>query len=121
MTKEQYIRSNKVAYPLIMLTCTIVILTLVGAITQGSDKGNVIGQIVGIIIAMAIATASFIVKKDQKIGMIGVAFGGAFMYFVVCFLNRNEYVFMYGFIILFICKKVFYFFLIAYKYNFHFG
>ncbi len=103
MTKEQYIRSNKVAYPLIMLTCAIVILTLLGAITQGSDKGNVIGQIVGIIIAMAIATASFIVKKDQKIGMIGVAFGGAFMYFVVCFLNRNEYVFMYGFIILFIC------------------
>ena len=35
--------------------------------------------------------------------MIGVAFGGALMYFVVAFMNMNQYVFMYGFIILFIC------------------
>ena len=103
MTREQYIRSNKVAYPLIMLTCTIVIMTLLGAITQGSEKVNIITQIVGIFIGMAIATVSFIARKDKKIGMIGVAFGGAFMYFVISFLNKNAYVFMYGFIILFIC------------------
>jgi len=103
MTKEQYIRSNKVAYPLIMLTCVIVIITLLGAITQGATAQNAIGQVVGIVIAMAIATASFIFKRDQKIGMIGVAFGGALMYFVVSFMNKNAYVFMYGFIILFIC------------------
>ncbi len=103
MTKEQYIRSNKVAYPLIMLTCGIVIITLLGALTQGATAGNVIGQMVGIVIAMAIATASFIFKRDQKIGMIGVAFGGALMYLIVSLLNKNAYVFMYGFIILFIC------------------
>ena len=103
MTREQYIRSNKVAYPLIMLTCIIVIVTLLGAITQGSGKGNVIGQIVGIVIAMAIATVAFVAKRDQKVGMIGVAFGGALMYFIVCFMNKNAYVFMYGFIVLFIC------------------
>lgn len=103
MTREQYIRSNKVAYPLIMLTCAIVILTLVGAITQGANTGNIIGQIVVIAIAMVIATVSFIVKKGEKIGMIGIAFGGALMYFVVSFMNVNAYVFMYGFIILFIC------------------
>lgn len=103
MTKEQYIRSNKVAYPLIMLTCTIVIITLLGALTQGTTAGNVIGQVVGIVIAMAIATVSFVFKRDQKVGMIGVAFGGALMYLVVSLLNKNAYVFMYGFIILFIC------------------
>ena len=103
MTREQYIRSNKVAYPLIMLTCGIVILTLLGAITQGAGSGNIIKQIVGIVIAMIIATVSFIIRKDKKIGMIGVAFGGALMYFVVCFLNNSAYVFMYGFIVLFIC------------------
>ena len=52
---------------------------------------------------MMISTISFLAKKDKKIGMIGVAFGGALMYFIVSFLNKNEYVFMYGFIILFIC------------------
>jgi len=103
MTKEQYIRSNKVAYPLIMLTCAIVIVALLGAVTQGADTGNIIGQIVGILVAMAIATVAFITKKDKKVGMIGVAFGGAFMYFVVSFMNKNAYVFMYGFIVLFIC------------------
>jgi len=104
MTKEQYIRSNKVAYPLIMLTCIMVIFTLVGALmTKGAETGNIIGQIVGIVIAMGISTVSFITKKDRKVGMIGVAFGGSLMYFVTSFMNKNEYVFMYGFIILFIC------------------
>lgn len=103
MTREQYIRSNKVAYPLIMLTCTIVMLTLFGAMAQGTEAGNIVGQIVGIIIAMIIATVSFVTNKDKKVGMIGVAFGGALMYFVISFMNKNAYVFMYGFIILFIC------------------
>lgn len=103
MTKEQYIRSNKVAYPLIMLTCIMVIITLLGAITQGAVTGNIIGQIVGIVIAMAIATIAFVTRKGQKIGMIGVAFGGALMYLIVSFMNKNAYVFMYGFIVLFIC------------------
>lgn len=101
MTREQYIRSNKIAYPLIMLTCIIVIITLLGTIAQGA--ANAIGQIVGIVIAMVIATVFFVTKKGQKLGMIGVAFGGALMYLVVSILNKNEYVFMYGFIVLFIC------------------
>jgi len=103
MTREQYIRSNKVAYPLIMLTCGIVVITLLGAILQGTATGKVVAQIIGIAVAMVIATVSFITKKDQKIGMIGVAFGGALMYFMVSFFNNNAYVFMYGFIVLFIC------------------
>lgn len=103
MTKEQYIRSNKVAYPLIMLTCTIVIVTLLGAITQGGVKGGILGQIIGIAISMVLATISFVANRDKKIGMIGIAFGGALMYFIVCCMNNNTYVFMYGFIVLFIC------------------
>ena len=103
MTKEQYIRSNKVAYPLILLTCMTVIVTLLGALGQGSAKGSIIGQIIGIVIAMVISTVSFIANRDKKIGMIGVAFGGALLYLIVCFMNNNAYVFMYGFIVLFIC------------------
>ena len=49
MTGEQYIRSNKVAYPMVMMTCVIVIATLLGALGNGSSKGNIIGQIVGIL------------------------------------------------------------------------
>ena len=103
MTREQYIRSNKVAYPLIMLTCLIVIVTFLGALGQGSAQDSIIGQIVGILVAMGIATVAFILKRGEKIGMIGVALGGALMYFFVCFMNNNAYVFMYGFIVLFIC------------------
>ena len=103
MTREQYIRSNKVAYPLIILTCAVVMVTLFGALGQGSATGSVWGQIIGIIISMGISTASFLLKRGEKIGMIGVAFGGALMYFVVSFLNNNEYIFLYGFVILFVC------------------
>lgn len=103
MTREQYIRSNKVAYPLIMLTCAVVMITLLGAFGQGSATGSIWGQIIGIIVSMGISTASFLLKRGEKIGMIGVAFGGALMYFVVSFLNNNEYIFLYGFVILFVC------------------
>ena len=103
MTREQYIRANKVGYPLIMLTCAIVIVTLLAALGQGSDNGNIIGQIVGIAVAMVISTIAFATNRHRKLGVIGVAFGGALMYLIVCFMNNNAYVFMYGFIVLFIC------------------
>ena len=103
MTREQYIRSNKAAYPLIMLTNMIVIMTLLGAMLTNGVTVNLLIQIVGIAAGMVMATVFFLTKRDQKIGMIGIAGSGALMYMIVSFLNNNEYVFMYGFIILFIC------------------
>ena len=65
MTPEQYIRSNKSAYPSIMVLCSCVILTLVGAILNNGATANLIIQIVGIIIAMIISTVFFIAKRDK--------------------------------------------------------
>ena len=62
MTREQYIRSNKIAYPLILLTCTIVIVTLLAAIGQGSDKLNIFGQI-GNIVLYATQSYKGLIKK----------------------------------------------------------
>ena len=62
MTPEQYIRSNKVGYPLIMLTCCTVIFTLLGALGNGTNRSNIIGQIIGIAVAMFIATVAFVTK-----------------------------------------------------------
>ncbi len=103
MTPHQYIRSNKSAYPSIMILCSCVILTLVGAINNNGFTANLVIQIVGIVIAMIIATVFFIVRKDKKIGMIGIAGGGAIMYLIVSFLNNNEYTFLYGLVVLIVC------------------
>lgn len=107
MTEEQYKRSSKVAYPTIMITCGMVILTLVGvlagAVSGSTDTVGITLQIILIAVAMIVATIAYIKLKHTKKGMIIMAGMGAFMYLVVCCLNNNVYTFMYGFIILVAC------------------
>ncbi len=102
MTKEQYIRSNKVGYPLVMVTCMITIGTLLGAIVTGMATTAAYIQAVGIIGAMLLSTFGYIKLRDCKSGMICVAGGGALMYLLICFFNNNQFVVLYGFAILFI-------------------
>ncbi|MBQ7954763.1 MAG: hypothetical protein IJ282_03370 [Lachnospiraceae bacterium] len=103
MTREQYIRSNKVAYPLVTSTCALVMLTLLGALMNKGLTPDLLIQIVGILAAMAGATFFFITKRGEKLGMIGIAGMGALMYMILSCMNMMEYVFMYGFVILFTC------------------
>ncbi len=105
MTEEQYKRSSKVAYPMIMVTCGMVVLTLVGALLGGTKTAaaNIITQIVLIVVAMIGATIAFVKIGHTKKGMIMIAGMGAMMYFVVCILNNNVYTFLYGFIVLVTC------------------
>lgn len=103
MSREYYIRSNKVVYPMIMITCFLVLVTLLGAVTQSGINFNRGAQIFGIIACMLMGTVFYISKRDCKLGMIGISVSGGGMYLVVSAFNINSYVFMYGFIILFIC------------------
>ena len=107
MTEEQYKRSSRVAYPMIMVTCGMVILTLVGVLlgaVQGSkNTANLIVQIIIIAIAMVIATIAYIRIRHTRKGMIIMAGMGAVMYLIVCCINNNVYTFMYGFIVLITC------------------
>ncbi len=103
MQREHYIRSNKVVYPMIMFTCFVVIVTLLGAVSESGINFSRGVQVFGIIALMVMGTVFYISKKDCKLGMLGVAASGGGMYLLVMFFNINQYVFMYGFIILFIC------------------
>lgn len=107
MTEEQYKRSSKVAYPTIMITCGMVILTLVGVLTGSvfgsNDTVGLLLQIVIIAIAMVIATIAYIKTGHTKKGMIIIAGMATIMYLAVCCLNNNVYTFMYGFIVLVAC------------------
>ena len=104
MTREQYRRSSKIAFPGVVITCGIVMVTLISAMFFNSKLTNVglYIQIVGIAFCIILATVSYITKKEEKIGMIGIAGAGALMYLLVSFFNENEFTFLYGFIILFI-------------------
>lgn len=103
MTKEQYVRSNKAAYVIVMLTNLTVLLTLLGAMYTNGAAPNLLIQIVGITAAMVLATAAFLKMRDRKTGMKCIASAGALLYYMVSIFNNNEFVFLYGFIILFIC------------------
>ncbi len=58
MTEQQYVRAVRAAYPNIMITCAMVILTLVGAIANQGMKANLIIQIVIIGLSMLMATVA---------------------------------------------------------------
>ncbi len=108
MTEKQYIRSSKIAYPGVMITCAFIVLTLISALGFQANKGNTTSiyiQIAGIIVSMILATISFLSNKNNKLGMIGITGAGAIMYLFISFLNGNQYVFLYGFIILFIAMS----------------
>lgn len=104
MTKEQYRRSSLIAFPCVVITCGIVMATLISSMVYNDKLTNVelYVQIIGTAFCIILATVSYIAKKEKKIGMIGIAGAGALMYLFISIFNDNEFTFLYGFIILFI-------------------
>ena len=105
MTEEQYKRSGKVAYPVVMSACAFVLLTLVVFTLKTKVETRVIAQAGILVAAMIIATITYLRKDYTKRGMIIIAGMGALMYLTVSVLNNNKYTFMYGFIILICCMS----------------
>ncbi|MBP3339588.1 MAG: hypothetical protein J6L69_09325 [Lachnospiraceae bacterium] len=103
MTEQQYRRATKAAYPNIMITCAMVVLTLVGAILNQQATANLVIQIVIIVGAMIGATVAKIKIPHTRKGMIIIAGMGALMYMTVCIMNKNPYTYLYGFVVLFAC------------------
>ncbi len=105
MTEEQYKRSGKVAYPVVMVACGMVLLTLlVTAIREALHTRTIIQGAV-ILLAMVIATITYLKKDYTKRGMIIIAGMGALMYLVVSVFNGSTYSVMYGFVILICCMS----------------
>lgn len=103
MTPEQYKRSSKVAYPMVMITCAMVNFTLLAAMSVKGALVNLITQVAIITAAMVVATIGYIKLKHTKKGMIIIAGMGAIMYFTVCIINNNNNTYIYGFIVLVTC------------------
>ncbi len=105
MTEEQYKRSGKVAYPVVMAACGVVLLTLIVSMLQSTVYTRTVIQIVMVVFAMIVATITYLKKDYTKRGMIIIAGMGALMYFAVSIFNTNVYTFMYGFVILVCCMS----------------
>lgn len=103
MTEEQYKRSGKVAYPVVMVSCGMVLLTLLVTVLRETLHTRTVIQAVCILLAMLIATLTFLKKDYTKRGMIIIAGMGAFVYLVVSVFNGSAYSVMYGFAILICC------------------
>lgn len=103
MTQDQYRRSGKVAYPVVMFSCIMIILTLVFTVIQKGLLTRTLIQFILLSIAMLIATITVLKKDYTRRGMIIIAGMGALMYLVVCIFNNSPYSIMYGFVILICC------------------
>jgi len=103
MTEEQYKRSGKAAYPVVMISCAMVLGTLIYTAIQETLYARTVIQAVIILFAMTVATVTYLKKDYTKRGMIIIAGMGALMYFAVSIFNGSPYSFMYGFVILICC------------------
>ncbi len=105
MTEEQYRRSGNVAYPVVMVSCSMVLVTLLVTVFRETLYARTVIQGVVILLAMLVATITYLKKDYTKRGMIIIAGMGALMYLVVSVFNGSPYSFMYGFSILFCCMS----------------
>ena len=105
MTEEQYKRSTKVAYPVVMVSCGVVLLTLIATALRERLYARTAIQGVILLMAMLIATITYLKKDYTKRGMIIIAGMGALMYLTVSVFNASSYSMMYGFVILICCMS----------------
>ncbi|MBP3618606.1 MAG: hypothetical protein J6J38_11270 [Lachnospiraceae bacterium] len=103
MTEEQYRRSGNVAYPVVMVSSAMVLITLLVTVFREQLYARTVIQGIVIFIAMAVATVTYLRKDYTKRGMILITGAGALMYLTVSIFNGSPYSFMYGFAILFCC------------------
>ena len=103
MTEEQYRRSGNVAYPVVMVSSAMVLITLLVTVFREQLYARTVIQGIVILIAMAVATVTYLRKDYTKRGMILITGAGALMYLTVSIFNGSPYSFMYGFAILFCC------------------
>jgi len=105
MTEEQYKRSGKAAYPVVMISCAMVLGTLIYTAIQETLYARTVIQAVIILFAMTVATVTYLKKDYTKRGMIIIAGMGALMYLAVSIFNASPYSVMYGFVILICCMS----------------
>lgn len=105
MTEEQYRRSGKVAYPVVMVSCGMVLLTLIVTAFREKLYTRTVIQGAVMLLAMVIATITYLKKDYTKKGMILIAGMGALMYLTVSVFNGSPYSVMYGFVILICCMS----------------
>ncbi len=103
MTEDQYRRSGKVAYPVVMVSCAMVLVTLLVTVFREQLYARTVVQGIVIFLAMVVATVTYLRKDYTKRGMIFITGMGALMYLTVSVFNGSPYSFMYGFAILFCC------------------
>ena len=101
MTKKQYYRANGKLLPVLMVIYGYFLLTFVGAILSNGFDVTLIIQIAVSIVSIIASIAAFIAKRDKKACTVTLMGAGAFTYFIIAVINRNENTFLYGFIFLF--------------------
>ncbi len=103
MTPEQYKRSSKAAFPIILVTGIFIVAGIILAGITGGFYLHRLAQAIGIPLCLIVASIAYAKISHTKKGMIVIAGMGALMFIIVCIFNKNLYCFMYAFSILFSC------------------
>ena len=98
MTPNQYRRSNKRAYIVLLLIFGYFLITFSGAALMNGLTGSLIAQIVTTVAALLICSFAVTKMGDTRPGMILMMAASASTYAVVALTNRNEYTFLYAFV-----------------------
>ena len=107
MTPNQYRRSNKRAYIILLIIFGYFLLTFTGAALQNGMAGSLVIQIAVTVLALVITTIAVTKMGDTRPGMILMMIAAASTYAVVALTNRNEYTFIYAFVFIIMSMSFF--------------
>lgn len=102
MTENQYTRASKAIFPVLVVLYVYQLFTFIGVWAMGRPSVSLYVQIVVVISAIIGSTFAYIKGRGTRKGMIIMMSFGAFNYAVIAICNKNEYSFLYGFVMLFI-------------------
>lgn len=100
MNRDQYVRSNKVAFVVLMIIMGYLTVTLLMALLRGNSSPRVIVQIAISVVAIVFDVIVFHRDRDTRRGSVMMQAAVTLAFAVICFLNQTEETWLYTFPIL---------------------
>lgn len=107
MTPNQYRRSNKRAYIVLLFIFGYFLLTFIGASITNGMSSSLLVQTVVTVLALLVSTFVVVKMGDTRPGMILMMASAASTYAVVALTNRNAYTFIYAFVFIIMSMSFF--------------
>ena len=97
MTREQYRSANKLTFISIMIILAYMVLSVGVVVFEGTGTSASFIQIIVNVICIIIAITMYVIRRDDKMGCIGIVSSATAAYFITMIFNTMPIVYVYAF------------------------